>query len=274
MIYRNNNQNLRDIWVTRSTNAAASFEVATDVDATDWQLNSCPISGPRMARAGDSLATIWMSQASGAARIYVSTLHAATMSAGQQWQLPNNTSGAPLSQSFPDIAASGDTIGVVFMEKAREIVFLHSTSGVNGLSSTPKRFLVPNHTLQYPAIRFRNNFFHLLYADPTADKILYRQGTLTQSTAAEEVGTPSLNVLVSPNPVGAGGQLQIQCEHPPSGNIQMDLFDRTGRSLQRIHTSFTTSTLHWQIPALPSGLYMLVMRSNDGIIHREKIVVE
>jgi hypothetical protein len=188
--------------------------------------------------------------------------------------LPNNTSGVPLGQSFPDIAASGDTIGVVFMEKAREIVFLHSTSGVNGLSSTPKRFLVPNHTLQYPAIRFRNNVFHLLYADPTADKILYRQGTLTQSTAAGEVSTPSLNVLVSPNPIGAGRQLQIQCDHPPSGNIQMELFDMTGRNVQRIHTSFTANTLHWQIPALPSGLYTLEMRSNDGIRHREKIVVE
>ena len=60
LFFRNNDNNLRDIWVSRSSNSGLDFTEATDVDDTDWVINACPISGPQMAQlAGDSLITAW-----------------------------------------------------------------------------------------------------------------------------------------------------------------------------------------------------------------------
>ncbi len=210
MVYRNNNQNLRDIWVSRSTNLAASFDTAADVDSTDWVLSFCPIAGPRMARAGDSLVTVWTSGASGKGRIYLSTLHAGSMQFGDQIAFPAQLDLNVQSQA--DITASGDTIGLVFVEKSREIYFHYSISGSKGLKSNSAVFKDGTHTLQYPSINFRNGVFHLVYADPTSDKVLYRRGVITQSSPGREP-TKSVGFELYPNPgnglasIKTGGEL-------------------------------------------------------------------
>lgn len=198
MVFRNNDQNKRDIWVSRSTDLAASFDMATDVDNTDWQINQCPIAGPRIARMGDSLLTVWMSKASGMSRVYCSSLHGGTMVAGQQIGFPSMP-GPQQAQTFPDVTAMGDTLGIVFLEKAKEIVFHHSINGASGLNTQPQRFAIPNHTLQYPTLTYQNGIFHLVYADATADKVLYRQGVLTQNTGATSPSDGGTSVF--PNPV-------------------------------------------------------------------------
>ncbi len=104
IVFRNNNQNLRDIWISRSTDLAASFDVAADVDETDWVINVCPISGPKMARMHDSIAAVWMSRPSGISKVYANTLHASDMVAGQQIAL-YTASGSLVNQTFPEITA-------------------------------------------------------------------------------------------------------------------------------------------------------------------------
>lgn len=197
IIYRNNNQNLRDIWVSRSSDLGQNFDIATDADATDWFINSCPISGPRMTRAGDSLFTVWMSQADGPARVYASTLHAGTMQLGQELEFP-----AVFAQTFPDIASQGDTVGVVLLENAKEPVFYHSTRGMFALNASAQRLAVAGHTLQFPSLAYKNGIFHLVYADATSDQVLYRRGVLSVNTRLETA--PGGGLSVFPNPATDG----------------------------------------------------------------------
>ncbi|MBL7809704.1 MAG: T9SS type A sorting domain-containing protein [Saprospiraceae bacterium] len=265
IVFRNNNQNLRDIWVSRSTNHAASFDLATDVDETDWQINTCPISGPRMTRSGDSIATVWMSQATGLAKVYASTLHAGAMSSGNQVAFPTSL-GNLVNQTFPDITASGDTIGVVFLEKAKEVVFFHSVNGITGLEQAEQRFAVPNHTLQWPTIAFRNGVFHLAYADAAADKIFYRTGVLTAATA---VSTPALDhtIKVFPNPA-TGGRFQVY-----SADIDMErvsIFNHLGQLVYAWNglSNRLEVALHHSMP----GLYNIQISSVQGHFYRSVIL--
>ncbi len=255
MIYRNNNQNRRDIWVSRSTDLAASFDTATDVDSTDWVLNFCPIAGPRMARAGDSLVTVWTSGASGKGRIYMSTLHAGTMQFGDQIAFPAQLDANVQSQA--DITASGDTIGLVFVEKSREIYFHYSIGGSNALPSQSTLFKDGTHTLQYPAINFRNGVFHLVYADPTSDKVLYRRGVITQSSPSKEPALP-LSFEIYPNPGNGIASVKTRGEIIQAFMVT----DVHGKIVQHRELA-PNENLDINLEGAPDGLYFVHLKILD-----------
>ncbi len=176
-VFRNNNANLRDIWVSRSTDLAASFTAATDVDATNWMINICPISGPKIGRFhGDSLVTAWASAASGKNRVFVSTMNGATMGGGQQVDFQPIT-GANAVQTQADLAAEGDTTAVIYRE-GKQLVFHFSTDGVVNLPKQTQVFGAAGHDLFYPSLRFEAGVFHLAYVDAAHGQVLYRQGKL------------------------------------------------------------------------------------------------
>jgi hypothetical protein len=272
LLFRNNNQDLRDIWVSRSSDLAATFDIASDVDATDWHLNVCPIAGPRMARSGDSLITVWMSSASGSGKVYLSTLHAGSMQTGQQFGFP---SPLPLTvQSLPDITAQGDTIGVVFLEKSKEIVFHYSTNGTIGLANQAIRFAVPNHTLQYPSLAYRDGVFHLIYADAAADKVLYRQGTLTQSSLTQEPVSLS-GISVFPNPVALGRSLLVEMDLKKAGDLSFVLIDANSKVVAGFEfpkKTFGNQSFELKTTDLPAGIYVLTARRDGGILGVEKVI--
>lgn len=265
LIFRNNNQNLRDIWVSRSTNHAVSFDLATDVDETDWQINTCPISGPRMARSGDSIVTAWMSQTTGLSKVYASTLNAENMTSGIQVAFPTSP-GNLVNQTFPDIAAQGDTVGLVFLEKGKEVVFFHSVHGITQFQYPEYRFAVPNHTLQWPTIAFQNGVFHLVYADAAADKIFYRTGTLTMSSA---VSSPSLSetITVFPNPASGG---RFQLKSPDQEMRQVQVYNQLGQLIY--FWNGAGNQLEIALNNTTPGLFGIKIQTRDGLFYRSLIV--
>jgi len=263
IVFRNNNQNLRDIWVSRSTDLAASFDIATDVDNTDWQVDVCPISGPHIARSGDSILTVWMSRASGIPKVYCSALHAGTMQAGQQIDFPN-TSGPSVVQTFPELAASGDTVGVAFLEKSREIVFYHSIEGMKNLQAQPQRFAIPNHTLQFPSLAYQNGIFHLIYTDATADKVLYRRGVLTQSSRTME--PLGFNISVFPNPANEDF-FWVKSDRDELKTLS--LFDIFGKL--RLTQKVIGNTAKVELTGISKGLYFLKIKTSKAEVVRKII---
>ena len=91
LAFRNNDDNLRDIWATKSTDGGENFPEATDIDDTDWQTFSCPSSGPHSLIAGDSLFTTFFSAGEGSARVYLSSMHISSMEKGMQLKFPTFT---------------------------------------------------------------------------------------------------------------------------------------------------------------------------------------
>ncbi|MBN8679237.1 MAG: T9SS type A sorting domain-containing protein [Chitinophagales bacterium] len=253
LLFRNNNQDLRDIWVSRSTDLAATFDAATDVDATDWQLNFCPVAGPRMARSGDSLITVWMSGASGTPRVYLSTLHAGTMKKGQQLDFPT-ASGDQISQSQADVTSLGDTIGVVFVENGNEILFDFSTKGASGLNNQSERFAVPDHTLQLPSIAFRDGIFHLVYVDATAGHVLYRRGILSKnsSTNAPE-SNKTADILLFPNPTKGEVILEILQGEVTTARLT----DVHGNTLWHTNNGLFAGNIVLDLSLYPAGVYFI-----------------
>ncbi|MBL7807888.1 MAG: T9SS type A sorting domain-containing protein [Saprospiraceae bacterium] len=263
LAFRNNNANIRDHWVSRSANLADTFDLATDVDNSDWQINFCPISGPRMALAKDSLFVVWKTGAYGGSKIFASSLHATTMDFGQQIRLGGPTQLSD-NQNLPEITASGDTLGMVFQED-QSISFSFSTNGLMGLNVQNTYFKEDGQVLSYPSVAFQNGVFFLVYVNSTTQEIIYRQGFLLPS-----LGTPTAEmlpetVIVFPNPTNE--EVQIYIPGYLEGASNWHVLSATGKvELSGVFSGETNLEKIVTI-RLISGIYQLIISGSVGILH-------
>ncbi|GEM_PF-583138 len=275
LVFRNNDNNQRDVWVSRCTDQSATFDAATDVDETDWLVSACPVSGPRLQRiANDSLLAVWMSGASGQGRIYGATLHSGTMEKGWQFNFPaTNTNSL---QSFPSIAGSGDTLCVIWEESgfggnAGELIYGFSTTGASGLSQYELTNLTQAPGNQkYPDLSFADGFFHLVYQ--TVGALVYRRGPLAIINGISEVPARSPGFELLANPVLGVVLVKMQT----SGPSRFSLLNSLGQPIQHWPLDAvslgTTSQLRLA-SGIPAGLYYLKMEK-DGTVWTEKLMVK
>lgn len=257
--FRANRNNLRDMWVTRSTDSAGTFDAACDVDAQDWVISACPFSGPRLARlSGDSLLAVWMSKGSGATRVYASTLHGGTMSKGSEIRFPGSSGAASFSQNHPDAAGRQDTVAMIWEETGfagtgQDLVCSFSTTGAGGLETNLAAMPYAG-TQQYPQLAYADGVFHLLYVNGNQG-LAYRQGTVVTPSSANEAIFGKNAVRVFPNPVGNFLNLKTDV---PIGTVE--IISVTGKSV------WTAAVKQGkvQVPGLSPGIYSLKIFSEGG----------
>lgn len=259
--FRANRDDLRDMWVTRSTDNADTFDTACDVDAQDWTISACPFSGPRLARlAGDSLLAVWMSRGSGLTRVYASTLHGGTMSKGVEFGFPGSSGESAFNQNHPDVAGRQDTVAMIWEENGffgtgQDLVCAFSTTGAGGLA-TNLAAMFDAGAQQFPQLSYANGVFHLLYVNSTQG-LAYRQGTVVAPSSAYEANFGKNLVLVFPNPVGDFLYLQTDV---PGGLVE--IISVAGKSVM-------TAPLKQgevQVSGLSPGIYFLKIFSDGGAL--------
>jgi hypothetical protein len=259
--FRANQDNLRDMWVTRSTDNAGAFDTACDVDAQDWTISACPFSGPRLARlAGDSLLAVWMSRGSGVTRVYASTLHGGTMSKGIEFGFPGSSGATAFNQNRPDVAGRQDTVAMVWEENGffgtgQDLVCAFSTTGTGGLA-TNLAAMSGAGAQQFPQLAYTNGVFHLLYVNSTLG-LAYRQGTVVAPSSANEAIFGKNPVLVYPNPVGDFLNLQTEV---PIGSVE--IIGVAGKSV----LSSTIKQGEVQVSGLSPGFYFLKTFNQRGVL--------
>jgi hypothetical protein len=261
--FRNNRSNVRDMWVTRSTDGGTNFDTACDADAQDWVSNVCPFSGPKLARiAGDSLFTIWMAKTASGLRVFGSTLSEASMEKGLEFQFRPTNTGAAYNQNRPDVAGQHDTIAVVWEESGftgtgQDIVCAFSTTGTTGLMTGSYLNLTATAgTQKLPQIAYRDGVFHLIYAD-IAQGLVYRRGEVVApvSTTEPEAESPCQTCF---------GSLPLPADVDLAKVAQAEIFDLSGRVMKRWAGGFQHSQNDLDISELPTGIYVLQMRDAVG----------
>lgn len=259
--FRANRNNLRDMWVTRSTDDANTFTSACDVDAQDWTISACPFSGPRLARlAGDSLLAVWMSKGSGATRVYASTLHSGTMEKGSEARFPGSSGAASFSQNHPDAAGRNDTVAVVWEETGfagtgQDLVCAFSTTGAGGLE-TNLAAMPAAGAQQFPQLAYADGVFHLLYVNSNQG-LAYRKGTVVASSGVNETIFEKNPVRVRPNP--AGGFLNLKTDEPVSS---VEIISVAGKSVRTAPVKQSEVELF----GLSPGIYFLKIFNDRGAL--------
>lgn len=216
LTYRNNDNNIRNMWASYSTDGSVSYPVSSEIDETDWMIMSCPSSGPSNIISGDSLVSTWMSDG----KVYVGTTNLTTQQNGMQFQLFPMGMG---TQNYPIIAGSGDTLGVVWQGSdagTPRVFFTSSVSGASGLGvviDTLTATFSGNQTR--PDLEYSNGKFHVVYSDD--NDVKYFSGMVGQSVGLSEANT--FNPVVYPNPSNAVWTISHINE-----TVELQLFDELG----------------------------------------------
>lgn len=178
VVFRNNDDNLRDSWVSISSDGGSSFPIVEDVDDNNWLINSCPASGPDGFFAGDSLYTTWMSEGTSNTRIFIASVSAIDGGIGHSG-LVRNVPFDGTTENFTRIDGDGQNIGIVYQtwkQGETDSYLTVSQNGVTGFSDTLRLGAVQDGAQRYPDIAFHNGVFHIVFDDSEAGHLMYQQG--------------------------------------------------------------------------------------------------
>ena len=269
--FRNNDDNVRDIWVSKSMNNGITFPVATDVDETDWVIQGCPTTGPHSFDMGNDLVNVFFSSATGWDHgVYVSTLNKETMISGETNKLPT-IDGMDNLQNFPRIDGNMDTLGVVWNESVSgntEIILAYSTTGVADLLVNKVNVSDVIGKQSYPDIEFKNGKYHIVYEDQISGTVMYQVATILEPVIVNNSNALSNELKVYPNP--GNNEITIEVIDNQTNNSKLIISDVTGRVFYT-NDHFKNKT-RIEIGKWKSGVYLVTVQSNNKRLHKKLII--
>ena len=209
MMYRDNNNDIRDTWAGISTDKGSSFTSGINIDEQNWNISSCPSTGPDGVIVGDTLYSTFMNAASGMSRVYFGKSSVSGTIDAVAIPLTGNIAGMTL-QNYPRIATDGTALAVVWKQRVNgndQCVLRFTNNIANGLPMPYDTVDLDNITNADVAIS--NGKVFVVWEDDGSGTIKYRQGDFNSVTALTE-NTPQNTIAVFPNP--ANGIVNITGE--------------------------------------------------------------
>jgi hypothetical protein len=262
--FRNNDNNLRDIWIAQSTDGGDTFTAAYDVDETDWQINACPSNGPHFSIIDDELVSAFFSGSGiDGSGVYFSAFDTQNNVAGATYSMPLTSIEAD-GQNRPKIAGSGDTLAVVWQEVdgSNEIAMSVSTNGSEDLGV--ESFLLtdmPSHQ-RYPSIVFSGSSFHVVYEDSESGTVMYQEVSFGVLGIQEKE-----NTLLSMGPNPCSSTLSVYLESVnPTNIIIIDALGKTVKS-----EIIFNQNIDLDMSTLKSGLYLIFLEGSRS--QAQKLII-
>ena len=178
LLFRNNDNNERNSFISKSTDGGLSFTSTADLDDYDWMLNSCPATTPRGVVVGDSLIIVKRSGATGNNEIVCSSVSITDLN----YSYNNNIDYvAGAQQDYPEISASNDTIVAVWQDNRNGYQDCYMSISVTGASSLNGSILFTDSSSSGqktdPHVVYEKGDIHLVYLDYSQHKIVYVKGS-------------------------------------------------------------------------------------------------
>jgi hypothetical protein len=274
LLYRNNNNNSRDVFAAYSSDGGATFPTGENLEELYWNVTSCPSTGPHGLFAGDSLYTVSANRVSGSYRVYISSATATTALtfAHQVSPIPPvNTNG---TQNYPRISGENGTIVLAWEEKETntpDIFCAVSTDGtIAGLTTYKARVNAsPGGIQTNPDVIYKDGFVHIVYQDGASGDVIYRKGTIVSVTGISETAT--IHPDVYPNPSADGTFLVTGL---PQESWKLSVADLSGKTVE---STFQAVQGGWSVAlsaAAKSGAYLLILEDASGNQHPVKLLLQ
>lgn len=185
LLFRNMNQNIRDIYAVYSADNGNNFQY-TNAEELNWAVNSCPSTAPDATFLGDRLWSVSASRVSGKYRVYLTEL--LTNDSIQRVSTdsifpPDNFNG---SQNYPRISSDGDTVVLVWQESNPSNFDIFLSVSINGSiqEMLSQKIMVnsdPSGAQLNPDVVIKNGFIHVVFQDNNGGVVKYRKGKFTSA---------------------------------------------------------------------------------------------
>jgi len=251
LLFRNNDMDVRNSYVAKSSDGGLTFTTANDVDDANWVIGSCPSTSAQGMLSGDSIIIVRRSGANGQDKLLLSAVNSTNL------QYAYNHNIDPISfgvQNFPEIGGNRDTIGVVWQDNRNSYMdcyFSYSTTGANTISGSVYMSDTNNVGSQTdPDICFTNSVFHFVYENVGTHEILYRSATFANNTAITKLDNNKL--LICPNPT----KEKIKISTHLKGLVSIKNIE--GKLLVEVEKHQENEVI--DISLLPSGIYTVELQ--------------
>lgn len=270
LLFRNNDNNIRDVWISVSNNDGSSFNINNDVDTSDWIINACPASGPVGIQDKDSVLFVWMSGETDASRIHLGTTDKNNYGTGVNTPISKGLS-KNTNQNFPKIAGEWGNVGVVWQQSEAGkfyIMFRASQSGANGLMFAKTDTVNVGGAPSNPSLVYKNGTFHITWQDNNRKKVYYKSATMNNVTDLSDKSIRS-KISLFPNPTTNKLTLKFS-ESYKSGTVSIR--NSIG---QIVLIRDITDDAQMDIDLdCPSGLYSLEVHSRNRETAFMKVVIQ
>lgn len=261
LLYRNNASNIRECYVTTSTDHGLTFGAATKVDFSNYNINSCPSSGPDVLLNGDSLTGVWMSKYGNTNRIYTGTMNVLTGQFGYNRLADPSPPVSGFAQARPTLAGHNDTLAVVWDDGRNGNIDCWVSLSVNGVPGLQTRVQVNDTaadagTQSNCDVAYDGTKFHFVYTDAVTNSIMYRTGTINGFVGMNELQTENALTLF-PNPV-----TDVLRVNASSGET-LTITDAQGKTMTVLQT-VKGQTLSLDVKTWPAGVYFYSSASGAG----------
>lgn len=228
MIYRDNNDNLREHWAGISADSGDTFEGGINVDQHNWIIPACPASGPDGVIIGDTLYSAFMSGATGSPRVYFDKASISSMNS-PGGQLIGAVVPGLAQQNYPSMANWDNAMAVSWtqiVDGSNQLAVKYTDDIFNGLPSAHE-VIADDHVVNSDIAVSAENVF-VVWEDSNSGTVKFRSATRggTSSAGLERVME---NMNVFPNPSNGIWTLQFHENHP---DLEVVLFNEQGQQIQ------------------------------------------
>lgn len=268
-LFRNDDNNIREMWGCYSTDGSASFTAASEVDETNWSVNSCPSSGPSGVISGDSLITTWMS----AGDVYISSTSLTTQQIGVHRPLFPLGTGI---QNYPVIAGKGDTLAIVWQGmngSFTDVFFTYSVTGTAGLGVNVDTLTQGTNGAQTrPDIQFSNGKFHIVYSNNIGNNVVYLQGTIDPASLSVNESEEVDLIRIFTVQTDGKTMLRVKSELETTASIQ--LINAAGQQVSLDKQQISKGVSMIAVPeSVQKGVYFVVLETKDGRTYKQKVIL-
>ncbi len=261
MLYRDNDNNIRDSWAGISNDLGSTFNTGMNIDQHSWMISACPSSGPDGIILGDTLYATYMSGASGVVKVYFSKSSLSEMT-GSAGNLLSESSPAIGVQNFPRISNKGKAVALAwkqFVNGEIQLPILFTEDITTGLPSTFETIAFGGVSNLDLVLSSEN--IYIVWQDDNSGTVKFRSGTYSMPTLIRD------NILVDdlisyPNPSAKAWTIEGSAAYP---NLIIELYNTQGvlvySSLIEINNGYFLHEI--DNSNLISGIYVLKLGHNN-----------
>ena len=163
LLFRNNEVNVRNTYISKSTDGGISFTATQDLDDLNWTINACPTSSPNGVLNGDSILVASRSGATGVNQVYYSNVNSNNLQKNYYRTIDEIGSGL---QDQVEVAGEGNILGIVWHDNRNMNNACYLSYTIDGTNNIGGSIEMSNSMIghkKFPDIEYSNGKFYFVY---------------------------------------------------------------------------------------------------------------
>ena len=197
LLFRNNEVNIRNTYISKSTDGGISFTATQDLDDLNWIINACPTSSPNGVLNGDSILVASRSGATGVNQVYYSNVNSNNLQKNYYRTIDEIGSGL---QDQVEVAGEGNILGIVWHDNRNMNNACYLSYTIDGTNNIGGSIEMSNSMIghkKFPDIEYSNGKFYFVYQYNSGYSIVYKELDLSNINNLNLPTTSSNSIVIS-----------------------------------------------------------------------------